>query len=80
VIIGLFSGIAGLALAYPLVEKGLGRALEENMGGFFPYFRISTATAVAAVGLPLLLGVSAALWPAMRAMKLNVVDALRRVG
>jgi putative ABC transport system permease protein len=80
VIIGLFSGIAGLALAYPLVEKGLGRALEENMGGFFPYFRISTPTAVAAVLLPLVLGIGAALWPAMRAMKLNVVDALRRVG
>ena len=29
----------GFALAYPLVELGMGRWLEENMGSFFPSFR-----------------------------------------
>jgi putative ABC transport system permease protein len=79
-VVGLFGGVLGLLLAYPLIEKGLGRALEENMGGFFPYFRISPGTAVAAVVLPIALGIAASLWPAYRASRLNVVDALRRVG
>jgi putative ABC transport system permease protein len=78
--IGLLGGLAGLLLSYPLVEKGLGRALEENMGGFFPYFRIAPATAVAALALALGLGAVASILPAWRAMRLNVVDSLRRVG
>jgi len=72
-------GLVGLAIAYPFVEQGLGRWLEENMGGFFPYFRIGAGTAAiaffASVGLGLLAGVI----PARGAAKLKVTEALRRV-
>ena len=78
--IGLLGGGLGVLLSYPLVEKGLGRALEETMGAFFPYFRINPKTAVAAMALSLGLGVVASILPALRAMRLNVVDSLRRVG
>jgi putative ABC transport system permease protein len=77
---GLLGGIAGLALSYPVVERGMGRFLEENMGAFFPFFRIEAKTAIAALVLACLLGFAAAAIPAYRASKLNVIDSLRRVG
>lgn len=77
---GLLGGIAGLLLSYPIVEQGMGRFLEENMGAYFPFFRIEPQTAVAALVLAALLGFAAAAIPAYRASKLNVIDSLRRVG
>lgn len=78
--IGLLGGIAGLLLAYPVVQLGIGRFLEENMGAYFPFFRIGADTAIAALLLAGLLGLCAAIWPAYQASKLKVVDSLRRVG
>ena len=78
--VGVVGGVLGLLLSYPLVERGLGRFLEENMGGMFPYFRIQPAVAGAALALTVLLALGAAAIPAYRAAKLNVVDSLRRVG
>ncbi|HEY6556508.1 MAG TPA: FtsX-like permease family protein [Polyangiaceae bacterium] len=78
--IGALGGAVGILLSYPLVEKGIGRWLEENMGGFFPYFRIADGTTIAAALLSLALGGLAAAIPAYRASKLDVIDALRRVG
>jgi putative ABC transport system permease protein len=76
---GILAGILGIMLAYPLVEKGMGRWLEENMGGFFPYFRIEPMTIVAAMLVAIALGVVASLIPAVRAARLPVTEALRRV-
>lgn len=78
--IGLLGGAVGLAISYPVVELGMGRFLEENMGGFFPYFRIAPSTAVAALLLAVFLGLAAALIPAYQASKLNVINSLRKVG
>lgn len=80
VTVGFLGGLTGLALAYPIVERGIGRFLEENLPGFFPYFRISPSTAGAALGLASALGIVAAIIPARQASKLNVVNALRKVG
>ncbi len=80
VLIGLLGGVLGVALSYPIVEKGLGRWIEENMGSFLPYFRISASTAGVAVLLAVGLGLVAAAIPARQAAKLNVIDALRKVG
>lgn len=77
--VGLMSGLLGLALAYPIVELGMGRFLEENMGGFFPYFRIDKITMVTAVGLAMVLSLIASVIPAWRASRLPVTDALRRI-
>lgn len=78
--IGLLGGVVGLAISYPIVEQGIGRFLEENMAGFFPYFRIDTQTAILAVVLAVLLGLLAAAIPAYQASKLNVINSLRKVG
>jgi putative ABC transport system permease protein len=77
--LGLVAAVVGLGLSYPIVELGLGRALEENMGAWFPYFRIDPSTYVAAVGLAAGLAVTASIIPAVRAGRLSVSNALRRV-
>jgi putative ABC transport system permease protein len=78
--IGLFGGVAGVALAVPLINQGVGRFMEENFSGFFPYFRVATSDALIALGLSVVLALVAAMIPAYQASKLHVVDALRRVG
>jgi putative ABC transport system permease protein len=78
--VGLLGGLAGLVLSYPIVQQGLGRFLEENMGSWFPYFRIPLPVALTAVALACLLALVAAAIPAWRASKLDAVDALRRLG
>ena len=77
--LGLLAGLLSLILAYPIVQLGMGRFLEENMGSFFPYFRIPPTAMVLTVAVSVLLAVVAAGIPAYRASKLSVVDALRRV-
>jgi putative ABC transport system permease protein len=79
-IIGLIGGGVGLLIAYPFVEKGVGRFLEENMAGFFPYFRVDPTTAGIALGLSVGLGLAAAAIPAYQASRINVINALRKVG
>ncbi len=76
--LSLLAGLVGLALGL-LCVKGLGSWLEENMGQFFPQFRMSPLTGVAAVGLTLALGALASLIPAVRAGRMPVTDALRRI-
>jgi putative ABC transport system permease protein len=78
--VGLLGGVVGLAIAYPFVQGGLGRFLEENMGQWFPFVRIAPDVAVSALVLAVLLGLLAAVIPAYQASKLEVVASLRKVG
>lgn len=78
-LLGLVAGVVGIALSYPIVQYGMGRWLEENMGGMFPYFRIEPVTTVAAILAAIMLGAAAAALPAWRASRLGIVDSLRRV-
>ena len=78
-LIAALGGALGIAVAYPFVQEGMGRWIEENMGSYFPYFRIDPKATVAAAVLALALGAIAAAIPAYRASQLKVVDALRRV-
>lgn len=77
--IGFAAGILGVAIAWPVVNRGMSRFIEENMGGMFPYFRIETSTLVLALVLALALGALAGVVPALQAGRLTVVNALRRV-
>ncbi len=78
-VIGAAGGALGLALGYPFIEQGLGRFLEENMGSFFPFFRIDPRTSVAAMILALVLAGLASVVPALSAARLKTVDALKRL-
>jgi putative ABC transport system permease protein len=77
--LGIAAGVLGVALAVPLVNGGMSRFIEENMGGMFPYFRIDNVTVVLALVLALVLGLASGALPALQAGKLSVVNALRRV-
>lgn len=80
VTVSIAGGVLGVMISYPFVQEGLGRFLEENMGAFFPFFRIDPATIVWAIILAIILGVVAAALPAYNASRLKVIDALRRTG
>jgi len=76
---GVLGGLFGLAIAYPLINFGFSRFIEENMGGFFPYFRLEAGNIGLGMALAALLGAAASTIPAWRASKLKIVDAIRRV-
>jgi putative ABC transport system permease protein len=80
VAVSIVGGVFGIVLSYPIVQAGLGRFLEENLGAFFPFFRIDPATIVWAIVLAVFLGALAAALPAYTASRLKVIDALRRTG
>lgn len=77
--IGTLGGLLGIALAYPFVDQGLGVVIEENMGSYFPYFRVTPAITIVALGLAVSLGALASLLPARTATRLDVAQALRKV-
>ncbi len=78
--VGLLGGLIGLALGTMFVNFGIGKFLEENMGGFFPFFRVAPVTAAIAVGGAVVLGALAGLLPATRAARLDVVQSIRKIG
>jgi putative ABC transport system permease protein len=77
--LGALAGILGVCLAVPLVNGGMSRFIEENMGGMFPYFRVDPTTVVLAIVLAVVLGLASGVVPALVAGRLSVVNALRRV-
>jgi putative ABC transport system permease protein len=79
IFMALAGGLAGVALAYPFINFGVGRFIEENMGAMFPYFRLNAANMVLALVVSALLGAAAAGIPALRASTTRVIDAVRRV-
>jgi putative ABC transport system permease protein len=78
-VLGVLGGVLGVGLAWPFINLMMGRFIEENMGSFFPYFRLVPENMVVALALSALLGGAAAAIPAWRASQLRVVDAVRRV-
>lgn len=78
--LGIIAGGVGLALGYLFVTNVVGRFLEENMGAWFPYFRVSGQTALTAAIVAIGLAIVASLLPAIQAGRVSVTDALRRVG
>jgi putative ABC transport system permease protein len=77
-IIALVGAALGVALTPPLLLS-LARVLEQAMGGFLGNMMLQLPDAVAAVVVSLVLGMIAAALPAVRAGRLKIVDALRRV-
>jgi len=67
-------GMLGLVLAF-LMAGAMGEAIKD----FFPLFRIGANTFVVGAVLMLLFGLITGAWPALTAMRLKIVDALRRI-
>jgi putative ABC transport system permease protein len=66
-------GLVGLALAW-LIAGGVGVAIKD----YFPSFHIGAATFTVGLVLMLVFGLVTGAWPALTAMRLKIVDALRR--
>lgn len=73
VLVALAGGGLGLALAKLLVSGG------DPTGGFLPVFYVPPSALAAGAGAAVLVGLAAGLLPALSAMRLSVVQALRRV-
>ena len=78
--IGVLGGVLGVLVCYPLIDGALGPLMEDNFTGFFPYFRLSDSDVVIALLVSIVVASIAAIVPAWQASKLDVIDALRRVG
>ena len=79
-LLGIACGVVGVGIAYPFVNGLLGKAIEENMSAWFPYFRVEPSVAILAGVIAVLFATTAALIPAIQAGRISVTDALRRVG
>jgi putative ABC transport system permease protein len=67
-------GLVGLGLAW-LAAGGVGEKIKD----YFPVFELGTGTVIAAIAMMLVFGIITGLWPALTAMRLKIVDALRRI-
>ncbi|HET9863722.1 MAG TPA: ABC transporter permease [Steroidobacteraceae bacterium] len=67
-------GLVGLGLAW-LLASGMGEAIKD----YFPVFTLTAGTFLTGIALMLVFGLITGLWPALTAMRLRIVDALRRV-
>ena len=72
-LIAIFGGLLGLGLCKLLTMRG------DPTGGFLPYFHLSGPAVFLGIVVALLVGLLAGILPAASAMRLRVVDALRRV-
>jgi len=79
VLVSLVGGLLGVGLVVLLINHGLGPAVEENMSGFFPYFRTPPSVLLTALAAAVGLGFVAGALPAYQASRLKVTDALRRL-
>lgn len=77
-LVALAGGLLGVALVVLLINMLLGPLIENNPAAMLPYFRTPTSAMLIALGATTALGVVAAVFPARRAAKLRVTDALRR--
>jgi putative ABC transport system permease protein len=72
-VIAIVGGGIGLALAKLFTLRG------DPTHGMLPFFYLPANSVVLGIGLTLAVGITSGLLPAVGAMRLRVVDALRRV-
>ena len=72
VAIALVGGMIGLGIGWALISQG------DPTGGMLPIFTLRGRDMLVGVALMIALGLLAGLLPAMNAMRLRIVDALRR--
>lgn len=75
VLIASLGGVAGLVMMFPII-KGIAVA----MRSWFPIFPIETGMLIVACASVIVVGALAAIIPAARAIRISIVDGLRRVG
>ncbi len=79
VTIAILGGLLGLAITLPII-KGFAVILTQNLGSFFPVFEISDSTLILAMTAAVIVGLVAATFPAVSAVRMKIADGLRDVG
>lgn len=75
VAIAMFGGIAGMALSFPAADL-----FAQRMGALLPIFHVQWTTLAMSTGITIAIGIIAALFPAWRAMRVGIAEALSHVG
>jgi putative ABC transport system permease protein len=73
--IALAGGALGIALTFPVAEK-----FGNEMGTLFPVFNVDSGTVLMQLAAALAVGLVAAVLPALRAGRVNIVEGLRSIG
>lgn len=71
--------LVGLVISVPFIQFGVGPGIKANLGSFFSSFDVPPGVVGIVVALSLTFGIAAAALPALRAVRLKTVDALRNV-
>jgi putative ABC transport system permease protein len=74
-LLSALGGGLGMLLTFPAAE-----AFSSSVGQFFPVFIVSGETMAMAAAAVLAVGMSAALFPSLTAVRVRIVEGLRRVG
>ena len=72
-LLALLGALAGLTVAWLLVHRG------DPTGGYLPVFYLPSRDLLLGVGLAVALGLVTGILPAYQALRLRIVDALRRI-
>lgn len=75
ILIAALGGVAGLLMMFPIIK-----GIAVMMRSWFPVFPIETQMLVIASASVIVVGALAAVLPASRAIRISIVDGLRRVG
>jgi putative ABC transport system permease protein len=73
ILIMLMGGLLGLALGWVIIQ-----GLAQNMAGFLPGIFLSPGAISAGVAMMIGAGILAGIFPALKAMRLSIIDALAR--
>lgn len=74
-LLSLLGALLGLVLSWAVLAPGIGQALRQ----FLPVFYVPAGAIALGLAVALLLGLLSSLMPGLQAMRLRIVDALRRV-
>jgi putative ABC transport system permease protein len=75
VVIALIGCLLGIALTFPVA-----RAFSQALQNYFPMFNVEGKTLLLDLGVALLVATVASIVPAGRAIRIRIVDGLRRIG
>ncbi|RMF61564.1 MAG: ABC transporter permease [Calditrichaeota bacterium] len=78
-LIAVAGGALGLLITFPMVHA-FARFLTQSLGNFFPVFEMQETTVLLAVLASLAVGVLAALFPSLQAVRMKIADGLLYIG
>lgn len=76
-LLAFFGGVLGLGLLSPTARL---YGAMTSVGGYVPTYELTVDTVGLCIVVMLLVGIAAALWPALRLIRTTALDALRHIG